>query len=138
MQYDYRQVYSSVIKNWFGATDAAINQVQFEDYVNNRIDYIECKELSTAEIFKENLWMNCYPNPSSSYTTVEYYLHQSGHVEIEVFDMSGRSLEKVVDENANQGKHSAEVDLSQYQSGTYLFKLTTNNVSINKKVIYQR
>jgi len=138
MQYDYRQVYSSLIKDWFGATDAAINEVQFQDYIDNRIDYIECKDLSTAELFKENLWMNCYPNPSSSHTTVEYYMHHAGHVEIEVFDLAGRSVEKVVDKNVNQGKHSAEVDLSEYHSGTYLFKLTTNNVSINKKVIFQK
>ena len=95
MQHDYRQVFSSVVKDWFGATTAAIDEVKFEDYINNRVDYIECKDLSTAEIFKENLWMKCYPNPSSSQTTVEYYLHRGGHVEIDVMDLTGRSVAKL-------------------------------------------
>jgi uncharacterized protein (DUF1501 family) len=138
MQYDYRQVYSSVIKDWFGATNAAISEVQFEDYMDSRIDYVECKDLSTAEIFKENLWMNCYPNPTSQEISVEYYLHRAGHVEIELLDVTGRSLKRVVDRNANQGKHSVDVDMSKLRSGTYIFKLLTNNVSITKKVIVQK
>lgn len=138
MQHDYRQVFSSVVKDWFGATSAAIDHVNFEDYITNRVDYIECKDLSTTEIFKENLWMKCYPNPSSSITTVEYYLHKGGHVEINVTDLTGRSVGKVVDEDTNQGKHSVEFDFSNFKSGTYIFKLTTSSVSITKKVILQK
>ena len=138
MQHDYRQVFSSVIKDWFNASDAAISQVRFQDYIGNRVDYIQCKELSTKELFKENLWMNCYPNPSTSATTVEYYLHKGGHVEIEVKDITGRLLATIVNANANQGKHSVDFDLSPYQSGTYIFTLKTNDVSITKKVILQK
>ena len=82
--------------------------------------------------------MNCYPNPSASKTTVEYYLHKAGHVEINVMDLMGRSVAKLVDENTDQGKHSLDFDLSDFQSGTYIFTLTTNNVSITKKVIFQK
>jgi uncharacterized protein (DUF1501 family) len=138
MQHDYRQVFTSVIKDWFGATDPAITQVKFEDYVENRVDYVQCKALSTTELFKENLWMNCYPNPSSSKTTVEYYLHKGGHVEIDVMDLTGRSVATLVDENTNEGKHSLDFNLSQFQSGTYIFTLKTNSVSITKKVILQK
>lgn len=138
MQHDYRQVFSSVIKDWFQASDAAIDKVKFEDYIENRIDYIQCKNLSTAEIFKDNLWMNCFPNPSSAETTVEYYLHQAGHVDIQVFDLTGRSIATLVNADTNQGKHSLTFDLSRFQSGTYIFTLKTNNVSITKKVILQK
>lgn len=138
MQHDYRQVFSSVVKDWFGATSAAIAEVKFEDYITNRVDYIECKDLNVSEIFKENLWMNCYPNPSSSHTTVEYFLHKGGHVEITLMDLAGRSLASLVDADTNPGKHSVDFDLSRFQSGTYIFTLTTNQVSITKKVILQK
>jgi hypothetical protein len=82
--------------------------------------------------------MNCYPNPSSSKTTVEYYLHKGGHVEIDVKDITGRSVAKVIDANTNQAKHTTEIDLSHFQSGTYIFTLKTNDVSITKKVILQK
>jgi uncharacterized protein (DUF1501 family) len=138
MQYDYRQVFSSVVKDWFDASDPAILDVRFEDYVDNRIDYVHCKPLSTAELLKENLWMNCYPNPSFDKTTIEYYLHQAGNVEIEVMDLSGRILATLIKGQSGQGKHSLDFDLSEFQSGTYIFTLKTNNVSITKKIIYQK
>lgn len=138
MQHDYRQVFSSVVKDWFNASDAAIDDVRFQDFIANRVDYIQCKELSTTELFKENLWMNCYPNPSSSATTIEYYLHKAGHVQIEVIDLTGRSIATLVNANTNEGKHSLDFDLSHFQSGTYIFTLKTNNVSITKKVILQK
>ena len=112
--------------------------MKFEDYIDNRIDYIQCKVLSAPEIFKENLWINCYPNPVTSTITVEYYLHQGGHVDIQVMDLTGRSIATLVDANTNQGKHSVDFDLSNFQSGTYIFTLKTNNVSITKKVIVQK
>ena len=43
-----------------------------------------------------------------------------------------------VDENTNEGKHSLDFNLSQFQSGTYIFTLKTNSVSITKKVILQK
>ncbi|MFA7273790.1 MAG: DUF1501 domain-containing protein [Crocinitomicaceae bacterium] len=138
MQHDYRQVFSSVIKDWFQASDPAITQVHFEDFIANRVDYIQCKELSTSEIFKENFWMNCYPNPSSSITTVEYYLQKAGHVEISVTDLTGRTLATLVNENKNEGKHSLDFDLSPFQGGTYIFTLKTNSASLTKKVIHQK
>lgn len=138
MQHDYRQVFSSVIKDWFQASNAAINDVRFQDFIANRIDYIQCKELSTTELFKENLWMNCYPNPSSSLTTIEYYLHKGSHVEIEVLDLTGRNIGTAVKGNKNPGKHKLDFDLSRYQSGTYIFTLKTNDASITKKVILQK
>ncbi|PKR80494.1 hypothetical protein CW751_08950 [Brumimicrobium salinarum] len=138
LQHDYRQVFSSVVKDWFDASDAAINDVRFQDYINDRIDYIKCKPLSTSELFKENLWMNCFPNPSTSQTTVEYYLQKGGYVEISVVDLTGRTIAKLVDEKSNPGKHSKDFDLSKFQSGTYIFTLTTNKNTITKKVILQK
>lgn len=138
MQHDYRQVFSSVVKDWFQASDAAIEHVNFQNFMNNRVDYIQCKELSTTDLFKENLWMNCYPNPSTNTTTVEYYLHKAGYVEIDVMDITGRAIASLVKEDTNEGKHSIEYDLSHLQSGTYIFTLKTDNVSITKKIILQK
>ncbi|HLV41879.1 MAG TPA: DUF1501 domain-containing protein [Brumimicrobium sp.] len=138
MQHDYRQVFSSVVKDWFQASDDVIDDVRFQNFTNNRVDYIQCKELSTNELFKENLWMNCYPNPSSSSTTVEYYLNKASHVEIEVLDLTGRSVATIVKANTNEGKHSVNFDLSHCQSGTYIFVLTTDSTSITRKVILQK
>jgi len=138
MQHDYRQVFGSVIKDWFQASDAAIEDVKFSNFIANRVDYIQCKTLNTSQLFKENLWMNCYPNPSNSVTTVEYYLDKASHVEIHVTDITGRLITTLVNSQENEGKHSINYDLSHLTNGTYIFTLKTNDVSITKKVILQK
>lgn len=136
MQHDYRQVFSSVVQDWFQAPDEAIEHVKFENFVDNRVDYIACKELSTAELFKENLWMKCYPNPTESTTTISYYLHQEVSVKIEVRDISGRILATLVNKSIPQGEHTTSFDLSRYENGTYIFTLSTaNSATLTQKVI---
>lgn len=136
MQHDYRQVFSSVVKDWFEAPDEAIQQVKFENFIDNRVDYIRCKELSTTELFKDNLWMKCYPNPTDNSTTISYYLQKQADVEITVSDLSGRKLASIVNASMNQGEHSVDYSMSKLQSGTYIFTLIANkSVVLTQKVV---
>jgi uncharacterized protein (DUF1501 family) len=136
MQYDYRQVFSSVVKDWFQATDEAIESVKFENFIDNRIDYVRCKELSTGDLFKDNLWMKCHPNPTSHSTTITYYLHKESEIEITISDLAGRKIAVVREGNEAQGEHAIEFDLSKYQNGTYIFSLIANKtVLLTQKVV---
>lgn len=139
LQYDYRQVFSSVVKDWFGATDEAIEHVKFEDYIDNRVDYIHCKELSTNELFKENFWMRCYPNPANSGINIKYSLQKEAMVAIEVKDISGRTIGSIHSTHAGPGEHFFDFDLSRYANGTYFVTLTANEtVVLTEKVILSK
>jgi uncharacterized protein (DUF1501 family) len=139
LQYDYRQVFSSVVKDWFGATDDAIEHVKFEDYIDNRVDYIRCKELSTNELFKENFWMKCYPNPTNAGISINYSLQKEAMVAIEVKDISGRTIGNIHNTHAGPGEHLFDFDLSQYANGTYFVTLTANEtVILTEKVILSK
>jgi uncharacterized protein (DUF1501 family) len=139
LQHDYRQVFSSVVKDWFGATDDAIGHVKFGDYIDNRVDYIRCKELSTNELFKENFWMKCYPNPTNAGITINYSLQKAAMVAIEVKDISGRTLGNIHSTHVGPGEHFFDFDLSQFANGTYLVTLTANEtVILTEKVILSK
>ncbi len=139
LQYDYRQVFSSVVKDWFGATDEAIEHVKFEDYIDNRVDYIQCKELSTNELFKENFWMKCYPNPTNAAISINYSLQKEAMVTIEVKDISGRTIGSIHSTHVGPGQHFFDFDLSRYANGTYFVTLTANEtVTLTEKVILSK
>jgi len=139
LQYDYRQVFSSVVKDWFGATDDAIEHVKFEDYIDNRVDYIRCRELSTNELFKENFWMKCYPNPANAGISIHYSLQKEAMVAIEVKDISGRTIGNIHSTHAGPGEHFFDFDLSRYANGTYFVTLTANEtVMLTEKVILSK
>lgn len=139
LQHDYRQVFTSVVKDWFGAPDAAIEHVKFENFVANRVDYVACKELSVTEMFKENLWLKCYPNPTNSSISISYILKKETKVHIEVKDISGRTIGNIPDAPTVPGEHSLDFNLSRYSNGTYFVTLIANDsVVLTEKVILSK
>lgn len=139
LQHDYRQVFTSVVKDWFGAPDAAIQHVKFENFVANRVDYVACKELSVSEIFKENLWLKCYPNPTNSSISISYLLQKETKVHIEIKDISGRIIGNITDAPSVPGEHTLDFNLSRYANGTYFVTLIANDsVVLTEKVILSK
>jgi len=135
MEFDYRQVFTSVMKDWFNASDEAIATVKFENFVESRIDYVECKTLSTTELFQENLSLHCYPNPTQEQLNVSYYLKQDAAVRIDLLDFSGRQIASITEPPSTMGSHEVVFDLSRLSQGTYLVRLFANDAVLMKKII---
>lgn len=136
MQHDYRQVFSSVVKDWFQAPDEAIDHVRFQDFMDNRVDYVACKELSTAELFKENLWLKCHPNPTTGMVQIRYFLYRESKVQIEIRDLAGRTIASIDNAPTLPGEHSLDYDFSKLANGTYLVAFTANDsILLTQKVV---
>jgi hypothetical protein len=138
MEFDYRQVFTSVVKDWFNAPDQALQEVHFEQFVDSRIDYVRCKELSTTELFQQNLSLNCYPNPTNQELFIDYSLKQEVNLKIELFDLTGRSLGSIEDAPNTPGSHSVMFNFGQVISGTYLVRMYANDAVLTRKVILSK
>ena len=64
-----------------------------------------------------------YPNPFNPSTTIEYAIPQAGHVRLTVFDMTGREVSRLVDEEQGPGMHRVGFDGSNLSSGVYFYRL---------------
>jgi pectate lyase len=83
-----------------------------------------------------------YPNPFNPSTTINFSLQKSEHVQIMVFDQTGRLVKKLVDENKGKGKNSVVWDGRNdagdlVSSGIYFcsLKAGTNKMIIRKMVV---
>ncbi|MCP4632928.1 MAG: T9SS type A sorting domain-containing protein [candidate division Zixibacteria bacterium] len=76
-----------------------------------------------------------YPNPFNSNTTIEYTLPQASHVVLKVFNIMGQCVETLVDENQRQGYKAINWNASQYSSGIYFYKLTTEEKVLTKRMV---
>jgi parallel beta-helix repeat protein len=65
-----------------------------------------------------------YPNPFNPTTTINYQLQKSGGVSLKVYDMLGREVATLVNENKGPGYYSAVFDASRLSSGTYIYRLS--------------
>ena len=65
-----------------------------------------------------------YPNPARTETTIAFTLHEPGRVELEVYDMLGRTVRSVVHRSLATGAHHVTLDVSGLPAGLYIYRLT--------------
>ncbi len=70
-------------------------------------------------IIAENMLLPPSPNPFNPSTTLRFNLSASAHVSLCIFDLMGREVSTLVDENLSAGEHSATWYAAQFSSGTY-------------------
>ena len=78
---------------------------------------------------------NLYPNPISSYTTIEYSINNQSNVIIEIYDLLGKKITTLYNGKQNIGTYKALFEPNGLTNGIYLCKVTINNRSVVKKMV---
>ncbi|MCX6162543.1 MAG: T9SS type A sorting domain-containing protein, partial [Ignavibacteriae bacterium] len=76
-----------------------------------------------------------YPNPFNPTTNIRYALPRAGEVKLTVFNTLGKEVETLVNEHQSAGTYEVSFDASQYPSGVYFYRLTTDNFSDTKRML---
>jgi uncharacterized delta-60 repeat protein len=76
-----------------------------------------------------------YPNPFNPVTNIEFSVPKSAFVNLIVYDISGREVETLVNQNMSAGIYKADWDASKYSSGMYLYTITAGNFRETKKML---
>ena len=76
-----------------------------------------------------------YPNPFNQTTTIKYGIPQDGLVTIKIYDLLGRELIKLVNENLKAGYYSATFNGQNFASGIYFYRIQSNNFVQTKKMV---
>jgi len=82
-----------------------------------------------------------YPNPFNASTTVHYNLKDEGHVSIVVYDLLGRKVKTLVDENRSTGAHRVIWDGRDESgmpasSGIYFVRIQSRDAARTFKISY--
>ncbi|OGU34402.1 MAG: hypothetical protein A2068_12445 [Ignavibacteria bacterium GWB2_35_6b] len=76
-----------------------------------------------------------YPNPFNPSTTIRYSIPVESKVSLKIFDMLGREVAELVNQNQASGNYEAKFDASRLASGIYFYRLETSGTSISKKMM---
>jgi hypothetical protein len=81
-------------------------------------------EWEINEIPDEIVLLKNYPNPFNPSTTIAYELSNASQVSLIVFDVLGRKVATLVNNQAQMsGRHSQRFDASRLASGVYIYQL---------------
>lgn len=129
----------------FEISDHAIRDIAVDRY-NNKwfISYDGCFVFNEDKIVKVeqeikipkiySLSQN-YPNPFNPSTTINYSLKERGFVQLIVYDVLGKEIATLADEEKQRGNYSVFFDGSKLPSGIYFYTLHVNNFVQSKKML---
>jgi len=137
------------------AGDWTVGWIYLSDYLNNSTYYhtpdlvnsnfptilnvsststnVSDNGLSFSFMLKQN-----YPNPFNPITKISYSIPQINYVTIKVFNLLGKEIVTLVNEEKAIGNYEVEFDCGNITSGIYFYRMQAGNFSETKKLILLR
>lgn len=133
---DFSQIGDDVILAFLTGTktDPEVQLVNSEGDLNtvpvitSTEEYIT--ELPTSVTLKQN-----YPNPFNPITTIPFALPVQSSVKMEVFDITGRRVAEILNDQMSAGHHEIQFDARHLSSGVYMYRLQVGDISITRKLL---
>lgn len=105
---------------------------------NNGVFYFvpDITGVQTGISLAENFQLNQnYPNPFNPATKISFVIPKSSFVNLSVYDVNGRFVKSLVNENKSSGSYDINFDASNLAGGIYFYKLQAEGYSQTKKMI---
>jgi hypothetical protein len=77
-----------------------------------------------------------YPNPFNSATSIKIDIAKSCLIILKVYDISGREIKTLINENRNGGSYIINFDASEFASGVYFYRIEAGDFTDTKKMLF--
>jgi photosystem II stability/assembly factor-like uncharacterized protein len=81
-----------------------------------------------------NLYQN-YPNPFNPETIIKFDVPKDQRVKIVIYDLTGREVNKLLNEEVKAGTYNVRWNGSNYASGVYFYRIETESYTLTKKML---
>ncbi|MBU0473111.1 MAG: T9SS type A sorting domain-containing protein [Bacteroidetes bacterium] len=117
-----------------GKEDATLKIIAKNNkYGNNNTVKVYAEALPTKFALNQN-----YPNPFNPSTVISYDLPNNGFVELKVYDILGKEVANLVNEEQQSGNYKVEFNASSFSSGIYFYRVVSGNNSMIRKMVLLR
>ncbi len=122
---------------------SAFSPLSFSQYKGGSYDgYYSILDTNTIVLIENNvsilenfnLYQN-YPNPFNPKTIIRYDLRKTSYVTLKIYDALGKEVAELVKGKQVEGSFEAEFDATDFPSSVYFYKLTSDNISVTKKML---
>ncbi|MCD4730981.1 MAG: T9SS type A sorting domain-containing protein [Bacteroidales bacterium] len=97
------------------------------------IDEKDNHEIADGFVLKQN-----FPNPFNPVTTITYSIPRKSYITLRVYDILGREVVLLINEEKMKGNYDVEFNASELPSGVYFYKLQTEKYIETKKMIFMK
>lgn len=128
MQYDFRSVYSTILRDWFCLPPQDVDNVLLKNYQYLPVIKSTACNMNVEELnnLGDNLILN-YPNPFTNSTKITFK-SDGGHVLVQVFDTTGRRIKTLADQVYAAGTYTITFNSETLPTGVYYARLQNGSI----------
>lgn len=146
MQFDFRRVYGTILRDWFGASPTELQSVLTTPLYSSgqsSLSIVYPSAVAAVDERPDNIpesyaLQQNYPNPFNPSTTIRYELPKGGSVLLEVFNTAGERVAVLDQGQREAGTHTVQFDASRLASGAYFYRLQAGGYSETRKALLVR
>lgn len=134
MQYDFRSIYTSILKNWFCIPDSEISATMLQSFATLDLFTESCTTgVTDLDATGGNALRN-YPNPANGSTIIEFET-TGGTVQMKLFDETGRELYTILEGTYPAGVFRTELNTGKLEKGIYLYSMQQGQHKYTKRLL---
>ncbi len=140
MQYDFRSVYASVLKDWFCLPQGDVDTLLLDTYQS--LALVDPEGCLSTNVHEQNQGagislLDVYPNPFVERTMAKFS-SDGGRVMITVSNEQGQLVRQVINQALPAGSHSVSIDLEGLPFGVYYCRLQNGTKQQVKSMVKVR
>jgi hypothetical protein len=128
MQYDFRSVYSSILRDWFCVSPDDVSTMLLKNY--QYLPFLKTTACNNTYTDLNNLGDSLIknsPNPFVNSTVITFKTN-GGHTLVQIFDAAGKLVMVPVDQDYTAGDWSVTINTSRLAAGVYYARLQNQSV----------
>lgn len=149
MQFDYRQIYANILKDWMEVDPAKIeSEIFFGNFIDGPreegghyepLPLIKDVITGTNKFFSRRFQLyDCFPNPAHTNTTFSFHINAKSQVLLNILDLKGNMVKSVLQETRVPGLHEVNAYIGDLPAGAYLYQIKAGTLTDTKKLIVTR
>lgn len=134
MQYDFRDVYASLLREWFLASDQQTQEILEGDFAQLNLT-AGCEIVSGINqpaIAADQI--HVYPNPLNGSGSIQFS-SQGDWIRISLFDQLGQRVGILAERYFEKGEHVVPFEMHRYPKGSYYVRMETRTAYAAKAVV---
>ena len=132
MQIDFRDVYASILKDWFH-----VDSTQIQTLFEHQVTFYNLLGACNVGLEENTLSKDIailYPNPVYETATLKFN-SENEWVKVDVIDFSGKTIDNPIDSIIEPGTHSIMLNLGHLQTGEYIISIQKQSGNQSIKMI---
>lgn len=130
MQFDFRSIYASLLKDWFEVNDNDLKNIMLGEF--QHLNIIKTSDLSVGETYNPKDFV-IYPNPMNGSGNLRF-VTESANTRISIFNARAQEVKVIFDGQTISSTKEINFQTNGLTSGNYHIRLQTGNKQIIKQI----